>query len=157
MITVSQEDLRRLRDVASAYKRVILLVALEWVCGGFANSQTARAGGGGPLPILLGLAAFAAACGLVVFGYRLAKALELPVPVLWAIGVVIPVLNLIVLLILSRTAQAACRKHGVKVGLVGPDEADLLRLERAAEAAQAAQAAQAAYAAQAGAPPPASR
>ena len=156
MTTLSLQDLRRLRDVATAYKRVILFVAIEWVCGGVANSQT-NGGGGGAVTALLSLVALAAACALAVFGYRLATSLQLSVPVLWAFGVVLPLLNLIVLLMLSSRAQAECRKHGVKVGLVGPDDADLLRLERAAEAAEAAQAAQAAFAAQAGGSPPGPR
>jgi hypothetical protein len=156
MTPLSLQDLRRLRDVATAYKRVILFVALEWVCGGFFNSQT-TGGGARAVPAVFGLVALGIACGLVVFGYRLARSLELAVPVLWAIGVVIPLLNLIVLLVLSRRAQAECRKHGVKVGLIGPDDADLLRLERAAEAAEAARAAQAAFAVHTGGPPPGPR
>ncbi|HET7500044.1 MAG TPA: hypothetical protein VFK02_03550 [Kofleriaceae bacterium] len=143
--------LYRLRELARAFRTLIALVGIAWVCLAIGGSAARE----NPIAGLSTLGALGVGFMVAVYGHRVATLLELPVPPLWAVGLFIPILNLILLLALSRSATTACRRKGVRVGLFGPDAVDLLRIERAIEAAEAtlaAQAAQAAHAAQA-APP----
>jgi hypothetical protein len=152
-MVMNKEALGRLRELASTYRTLIFLVVIDWACYATSSSMNAH---GNPVAAGFGFAAIGLAIFVAVFGYRIAKILDLAIPPLWAIGMFIPVVNLIVLLMLSRSATDACRRSGVRVGLLGPDGGDLLRIQHsleATEAARAAQAAQAAHAAQTGAPP----
>jgi len=148
--TVTRDQLQRLRTLATTYRTMIILVGIGWVCWGFINGVSTGGRPGG-LAGLLSFAWVATAVALIVYSYRLAKLLELNA-ILWAILMAIPLINLIVLLRLSSKAQAACRARGVKVGFIGPDMGDLLRIERAVEAEEAIRASEAAYAAQAATP-----
>lgn len=55
------------------------------------------------------------------YTYRIAKELGSPVPWLWAPFVLIPLINLLVLIVLSSRATKILREHGHKVGLMGAD------------------------------------
>ena len=57
--------------------------------------------------------------GLLVTSYRLTTHLGSHSPVIWAIGMCIPLVNLFVLLAVSAKAQAWCKRHGIRVGLLG--------------------------------------
>lgn len=59
------------------------------------------------------------------FVYRLATALRLDYPLLWAIGMFFPIISLILLLILSQKATAAIRAAGFHVGLMGANLKDI--------------------------------
>jgi len=59
---------------------------------------------------------------LVRYAYRTASALGSTVPVVWAIAMFVPLVNLITLLILSSRATTTCRAAGVPVGLLGPKD-----------------------------------
>ena len=49
-------------------------------------------------------------------------------PVLWAIAMFLPCINVISLLVLSAKAQAWCKQHGVKVGFFGPTKESIEEL-----------------------------
>lgn len=51
--------------------------------------------------------------------YRLAAALNAGSPILWAIGMIVPMLNLVLLLILSLKAGTAIQRAGFSVGFFG--------------------------------------
>jgi len=51
--------------------------------------------------------------------YRLASSLRAGLPVLWLLGMFVPLLSLILLLILSSRSTAAIRAAGFRVGLMG--------------------------------------
>jgi hypothetical protein len=55
----------------------------------------------------------------IYFVYQLAAALEVGVPILWAAGMLVPLLSLILLLILSQRATNEIRNAGFNVGLMG--------------------------------------
>lgn len=57
---------------------------------------------------------------LILYAFRTASALGSSVPVIWAIAMFVPLLNLMTLLILSSRATKTCRAAGVPVGFLGP-------------------------------------
>lgn len=121
-------DPQLLRQLATTYRRTVILIGLGWIAIGGLNSVLSQPGveSSSPLPLLIGLA-FGIA--LAVHGYQLASMLSMSAPPLWAIGMFVPLLNLICLLILSRSSTEFCRRHGVRVGLLGPSLSDIAKLE----------------------------
>lgn len=137
--TISNEELQRLRSIAATYKTMVLLVGLQLLLGWFGNSlATATASSDGRLAVLF-VAWLATACALAVKGHRLAELVGHRMPWLWGFGMFVPLVNLVCLLSLSRTSQAICKKHGIRVGLLGPDMDDVARLESAARDAPPSQ------------------
>lgn len=59
--------------------------------------------------------------------FRLARALR-QIPWIYAIAAIFPCIGLISLLVLNHFATTTLRAHGVKVGLLGANEADLAHL-----------------------------
>ena len=57
---------------------------------------------------------------LAIYAYRTASALGSNVGFLWAIAMLIPLLNAITLLVLSARSTKGCREAGVAVGFFGP-------------------------------------
>jgi len=55
------------------------------------------------------------------FVYKLVKALKGELVFLWMIGMIVPLLNIILLLVLSHRASTAIRAEEFKVGLMGAD------------------------------------
>jgi hypothetical protein len=121
-------DPQSLRQLATTYRRTVLLIGFGWIAVGGLNSALSQPGAesGSPLPLLLGLV-FGVA--LAVHGYQLAQMLSMSAPPLWAIGMFVPLISLICLLVLSRSSTEFCRKHGVRVGLLGPNLSDIYQLE----------------------------
>jgi len=79
---------------------------------------------GGPgyavLLMVVSAASLIVLAGVVVSAYRTAQALGSSSPLLWALAMVIPLVNLIALVALSWKARRVCREHGIPVGLFGP-------------------------------------
>ena len=121
--------------IAVLYRRVVLMVGAQ-LLGGFlgrtlgAGAQAGESPALGILSLLVLLAAFAAGVANAVFTYQLMGELGASVPWLWAIGIFIPCLSIIVLLVLSSRAQAWCKEHGIKVGLLGPTKESIEQLKR---------------------------
>lgn len=57
---------------------------------------------------------------LTIYAYRTAAAMGSTLPVLWAVAMFVPCLNVITLLSLSSKATAACNERGIAVGFLGP-------------------------------------
>jgi hypothetical protein len=134
MTTPSVDGLHTIRRIATTYKSMVLIVGVEllvgWGGGGMGSARGAdRLAGPNPIAIAIALAAGIA---LAVLGYRLAELLGKSIPVAWAIGMFVPLVNLFALWRLSSSAQAYCRRHQVRVGFLGPDLRDVERLEREA-------------------------
>lgn len=126
-------DIRRLRDVAETYRRLVLLVGAQILLAMLRSSLAAGAetpAARAAIAAIVLLAWLGLAVALAVNGFRLAGFLRLGVPILWAIGMFLPLLNIVVLLTLSNKAQGICRQHGVSVGLLGPKMSDVERLEQ---------------------------
>ncbi len=122
--------------IAVLYRRIVLIVGTQLLggCLGQMIVGGAESGGSAVLPLLLGFlvlaVAFAAGVANVVFTYQLMNELGSPVPWLWAIGIFVPCVSIVVLLIVSSRAQAWCKEYGVKVGLLGPTKESIEELKR---------------------------
>ena len=57
---------------------------------------------------------------LVTYAYRTASALGSQVSILWALAMLVPLLNIFTLLALSSKSTNACRAAGIEVGFLGP-------------------------------------
>jgi hypothetical protein len=143
MMIKAHEDGQRLRALATTYKRMVVLVGVEWLLFASLRQRGAPATraddpsfmlGQDAVDVVGGIGLLVAAYVLAVIGYRLAKILCLGAPFVWAIGMFVPLINLIVLLTLSRKSQAVCRSHGVRVGLFGPNLDDVTKFEQAGAA-----------------------
>jgi hypothetical protein len=67
---------------------------------------------------------------IAVTAYKLTRHLGEGLPVLWAIAMFLPCINIIGLLVLSSKAQAWCRQYGIKVGFFGPTKESIEELRR---------------------------
>ncbi len=107
--------------LAGAYRNLVL-----WFGGQLLlNAVSCGARGlGGAAEIVVSLVVLAGVLttlvALVYYGYRTAEALRSPVAWLWAVGMLVPCVNVITLLALSSQATRACRENGIEVGLLGP-------------------------------------
>jgi hypothetical protein len=97
--------------LALAYRRLVLWFGVELI-----SPLIAMAG----FPGVQVLVVFVTLVALTVYAYRTAKALGSDVAWLWGVAMFVPCLNAITLLVISSKATAACREHGVEVGLFGP-------------------------------------
>ena len=72
--------------------------------------------------------------GLVVYFfiliYRLAKALKKKTSFLYAIGMIIPLVNLLILVSLLGRATKVLKSGGLKVGLMGCSKGELVKLNK---------------------------
>ena len=71
---------------------------------------------------LVGVRGLGFIAGIVaaVTAYQLMKGLDSKVPALWAVGMFVPLINILVLLSISSKAQAWCKERGIPVGFFGP-------------------------------------
>jgi hypothetical protein len=117
--------------IARLYRRLVLLVGSEILLGLF-NGATRELTSSLKLfgDLLLLVVVLALVGTLVATAYRLADRLDAGPPILWAIGMFIPCLNVIVLLALSAIAQKWCKGHGIKVGFFGPTRESIEELRR---------------------------
>lgn len=136
-MAIEKVELKRVRDIATYYRSVVLLIGLQWLAAGFSNGQRGQPEGSAGLAVIAGLVALACTVFLVEKAYRLAQALGYN-PIVVAVGVVVPIINLFMLLGLSRKCTAVCKSHGIRVGLLGPNLADVEKLENAAQSGAAA-------------------
>lgn len=117
--------------IAKHYRRLVLLVGAQLVLSVFFRGQGPAMSQGEAvlalilLPVLIGVTVY-----LVATAYRLARYLGAGVPVLWAVAMFIPCLNIIMLLVLSSKAQAWCRQYGIKVGFFGPTKESIEEVRR---------------------------
>jgi hypothetical protein len=117
--------------IARLYRRLVLLVGLQILLG-FAQlpmsavpaeqrSVVAMAIVGVLLVVLAALA---------VTAYQLTLLLDAGSPIVWAIAMFIPCINIIVLLVLSAKAQTWCQRYGIKVGFFGPTKESIEALRK---------------------------
>jgi hypothetical protein len=128
--------LSRVEAVARLYRHLVLLVGVQIILGllrGFLQGPSdvsPTPGEVNPLTPVIAL------IGLVVFvwtaitAYKLTEQLGEKLPILWAILMFVPCLNIIGLLILSSKAQAWCHQYGIKVGLFGPSKESIEELRQ---------------------------
>jgi uncharacterized protein DUF4339 len=122
--------------IAGLYRRLVLLVGAQLLLGFFFQFLAAGVSSVAPriaaslissatLLVLLGVLA-----ALAVTAYKLAPYLGAGVPLLWAIAMFLPCINILTLLVLSSKAQSWCRRYGIKVGFLGPTKESIEELRR---------------------------
>lgn len=125
--------------IAKLYRRLVLLVGGQILMSVVAQFLGALASTGAPegvsaivaiLTMLILLAALTVVVFLVGTAYKLARRLGSGTPVLWAVAMFFPCVNIITLLVLSSKAQSWCRRHGVKVGFFGPTKESIEQLRQ---------------------------
>lgn len=128
MAKTTLEDIHRLRAAAKDFRMLALILVLSWVGRGIVmQAQTNSAQDSSAVLIIVALL-FGAI--MAVFGHGVASKLGAAMPVLWGLALMVPILNLLALLMLSRLCVSACKRHGVRAGLLGPNLAELDQLER---------------------------
>jgi hypothetical protein len=103
----------RIVRIARAYRSLLIFFACTWLLQGGVRGLT------GIAALVGGLIVLALAGGMLVMTFRLADGLDLMAP-LWTLGMLIPLVNLVLLLVLSTKASRACREAGISVGFLGP-------------------------------------
>ena len=119
--------------MARFYRRLVLLVGAQILLGLFQLPLQAATSHEGALIVIL-LVVVLGSLGLLVAiavtAYQLSSHLRESVPLLWAIVMFLPCLNIIGLLVLSAKAQSWCSRYGLKVGLLGPTQESIEDLRR---------------------------
>lgn len=109
------------RDVALRYRRLVLLVGVQLL------TQIPRLIVDEPpsdaqaiVALMSVVVGFITGIVAAVTAYQLAKSLNPKLPALWAVGMFVPLVNILVLLSISSKAQAWCKDRGIPVGFFGP-------------------------------------
>jgi uncharacterized protein DUF4339 len=120
-------------NLARLYRRLVLLVGLQ-ILGGFflLPSQLEPVQPPSALAVLINLVLLVVVALTVVTAYKLTQTMRSGLPVLWAIAMLVPCVNIISLLALSSKAQTWCRRYGIKVGLLGPTKESIEEVRRLA-------------------------
>jgi hypothetical protein len=117
--------------IARLYRRLVLLVGVQLLFSFLrVPLVTAVPGVAGPMAVVVVLVLLGSAVALAVTAYALTEHMGTGTPLLWAIAMFLPCINVISLLVLSSKAQAWCKQHGVKVGLLGPTKESIEELRR---------------------------
>lgn len=113
--------LKDAETMARLYRRLVLLVGFQILLGILqAPLQAALSQQGALLAGVILVALLCLLVAIAVTAYKLSDHLGESVPLLWAIAMFLPCINIIVLLILSSKAQTWCARYGLKVGFFGP-------------------------------------
>lgn len=130
--TVSPVPFADAETIARLYRRLVLLVGLH-ILASFPQillQVGAPSQGEGLVMLVINLVLLCVLVAMVITTYKLARVLGAGLPVLWAIAMFIPCLNIVMLLALSSKAQTWCRQYGIKVGLLGPTKESIEEVRR---------------------------
>jgi hypothetical protein len=123
-------------EIAKFYRLLVLLVGFQILLGFFLQlpGEIAAPPESGVFALVVSLAAIGLLAATAFTAYHLTRRLGEGLPILWAIAMFVPCINIIGLLIISTKAQAWCRRHGIKVGFFGPTKESIEELRRRAAA-----------------------
>jgi hypothetical protein len=113
-------QLRAVEAIARNYRTLVLLVGLQILLGVFLQLVAEPL-----LALALLVALLAVAVAMAISAYKLMSGLEAGSPILWAVGIFVPLINLLVVAAISSRAQTWCKRCGIKVGLLGPTASSL--------------------------------
>ncbi len=134
---VETVPLSRIEAVARLYKRLVPLVGLQIVVGLFRIPQMSDDASpsqeAGPLAFVTSLVLLSLLVWISITAYGLTRQLGGGLPILWAIAMFFPCLNIIAFLALSSTSRAWCQRYGIKVGLFGPTEESIEEIRQRAK------------------------
>lgn len=118
-------------NIARYYRRLVLLVGAQLLLGFLQNALVAVPNqGAAVILVIMLILLIVVAVLLVTTAYHLSKNMGESVPILWAIAMFVPCVNIIVLLILSSKAQSWCRRYGIRVGFLGPSKESIEELRQ---------------------------
>jgi hypothetical protein len=103
--------------ITRLYRRLILLVGGEFLLNFVVLALLGKDFSAGMLSFLV---MFAVSVFIAITAYDLSKWLDTGSPLFWALALFLPCLNVLSLLFLSLSATSWCRRHGFKVGFLGP-------------------------------------
>jgi hypothetical protein len=115
--------------IARYYRQLVLLVGVQLLAGYFRLPSQRQS----TPSVLAMVASWVLICILIALAftaYKLTQHLGSKVPIVWAIVMFIPCVNILGLLVLSSKAQTWCRQYGVKVGFFGPTKASIEELRQ---------------------------
>jgi hypothetical protein len=115
--------------IAQNYRRLVLLVGLQLLVG-FLQAPSRQQRTPSVFLAVTSLILIFTVVAIAVTAYRLTRHLGSTVPILWAILMFVPCVNILGLLVLSSKAQTWCRQYGVKVGFLGPTKESIEELRR---------------------------
>jgi hypothetical protein len=95
--------------LAKNYRQLVLWVGAQILLSFFTLVS--------PLFVFLVLVTIA---GIMFYAYHTAESLGSTAGAIWAIAMLIPLVNILTLLALSSKASTVCRANGIEVGLLGP-------------------------------------
>ena len=119
---------RNAEVIARLYRRLILLIGLQillsiiWQFVIMARANL--------VALLVVIALLVSVVAIVVTAYKLSEEMGLGLPILWAVAMLVPCVNILTLLVLSGKAQTWCRRYGIKVGFLGPTPESIEELRR---------------------------
>ena len=116
--------------IARLYRRLVLLVGLQILLS-IAQLPLQQSSGLWILVLaLITLVLLGTIVAIVVTAYQLTRHLASGWPIVSAIAMLIPCINILTLLVISSRAQSWCRRYGIKVGLLGPSKESIEELRR---------------------------
>ncbi len=114
--------------IARLYRRLILLIGLQILLS--IVWRFLLVAGANLVALLVAIALLVSVIAIVVTAYKLAEEMGLGLPILWAVAMLVPCINILTLLVLSGKAQTWCRRYGIKVGFLGPTPESIEELRR---------------------------
>lgn len=119
--------------IARLYRRLVILVGIQLASGLIVQALAiARFPGAVLVALVADVLVLGTLVALPVTAYQLTAQMKEGTrsPILWAVLMLLPCVNIISLLILSSRAQAWCRRYGIKVGFFGPTRESIEDLRR---------------------------
>jgi hypothetical protein len=117
--------------IARLYRRLVLLVGLQLLLSFLrVPLMMAVPAAATPMAVIVLLVLLGSAVALALTAYALTEQMGTGAPLLWAVAMFLPCINIISLLVLSSKSQTWCKQHGVKVGFFGPTKESIEELRR---------------------------
>jgi hypothetical protein len=122
MQTASELIAARAARVVPPYRNLVLSFGAELVLTmvAMARGSIPSATGREAIDLLVSVSSLCTMAALAYFGYRTADALGSRYAFALAVGMLVPLVNVVTLLSLSSRATRVCRAAGIRVGLLGP-------------------------------------
>lgn len=124
----------KVRAAAREFRNANLVVgvaALCWIVLGVAAGRRDESPAAAYVASIAGAGAIVTPLLLALVAYRLSRSIDAGSPVLWAVGSALGCVGVLVIMQLSGTTTKWFKKHGLKVGLLGPDPKSLDAYEAA--------------------------
>ena len=109
--------------LAAAYRSLVLWFGVQLavaILGTVASLMAGETILGAAIMVVRLIVVLATIVPLVFYAYRTAEALGSRSSAVWAVAMLLPLVNIVTLLALSSKATAACRAAGIEVGFLGP-------------------------------------